>query len=113
MPSTSLSPRSFEKLLAFLAPDREAAGWRYEAIRRRLVTFFECRGCPRPEDLADEVIDRVARKVEEGGAVIPSPEAYFYGVARNVERESWRGLQRERSLDEASLSRVGPPTAAV
>jgi RNA polymerase sigma factor (sigma-70 family) len=48
------------------------------------------RGCPTAEDLADETINRVARKVcEVRDSYNPGddPALYFYGVARNVFRE--------------------------
>ena len=75
-------------LLAWLHPDRNEAGKRYEEIRRRLIRILTCRGCTCPEDLADETIDRVAKKVPE---VVPNyvgePALYFLGVAHNVFRE--------------------------
>src|SRR5947209_6617862 len=36
---------SFDRLLAWLNPDREQAGQRYEEIRRRLIKIFARRGC--------------------------------------------------------------------
>lgn len=105
--SAALTPSAFEKLLAWLGPDRELAGHTYERIRSRLVKLFECRGCHDPEALADETIDRVSRRIAEGEEVhTPDPGGYFYGVARNVLRESWRRRRREQ---EAS----GPPAASL
>ena len=80
----------FDELLDWLHPDREQAGRKYEDIRRRLIRIFIHRGCLSAEDLADETINRVARKVREVRANFnPSddPALYFYGVARNVYRE--------------------------
>jgi DNA-directed RNA polymerase specialized sigma24 family protein len=77
--------------LCLLDADRERAGARYEAIRRKLVRFFECRGCSHADELADETIDRVGRRLAEGEQVRHADVgAYFHGVARNVLRESWR-----------------------
>lgn len=92
---TALSPEGFERLLARLDSDRERAGARYEILRRKLVRFFEWRGVPDPDELADETIDRVARRLA-GGEEIASedPGAYFHGVARNVLREHWDRTQR-------------------
>jgi hypothetical protein len=39
--------------------DREQAGERYEQIRRTLVIFFRCDGCPSADEAVDETIDRV------------------------------------------------------
>ena len=79
---------AFDCLLAFLDPDREVAGEKYEEVRGKLIRMFARRGCPVSEDLADEVIDRVTRKCLE---IAPSwkgdPLLYFYGVAKNVYHE--------------------------
>jgi hypothetical protein len=62
----SLTAEAFDKLLVSLDPDRERAGEKYEHLRGGLVCLFEWRGAPFPEDHADEVINRVARKLGEG-----------------------------------------------
>jgi DNA-directed RNA polymerase specialized sigma24 family protein len=86
-----LTAQSFELLLGWLDPDREKAGEKYGKIHVRLIKLFSCRGCFEPEHLADEVIDRVASKIDwliqnyVGG-----PELYFYGVARKVCLEELR-----------------------
>lgn len=77
----SLNQPAFDKLLAHLDADRERAGEEYETIRRKLVRFFEWRGSAFPEDHADQVINRVARKFDEGEE-IRDLKNYFYGVAR-------------------------------
>jgi RNA polymerase sigma factor (sigma-70 family) len=82
---------NFDELLGWLHPDdRNKAGRKYEEIRRRLIRIFIYRGCTLAEDLADETINRVAKKVPEIRAKYnPSddPALYFYGVARNIYRE--------------------------
>ena len=98
-----LTPDDFDRLLAALDASRERAGIQYEAIRVRLLRFFLCRSAPRPEELADETIDRVCRKLAQG-EVIRSADVgrYFLGVARNVAREAWdleRRQRESRSLD--------------
>jgi DNA-directed RNA polymerase specialized sigma24 family protein len=88
-----LTQVAFDQLLSWLNPDREAAGKRYEEIRRRLVKIFICRSCPCPEDLADETINRVARKVPEiAPTYVGDPAHYFCGVAHNVYLESLRPI---------------------
>ena len=86
---------NFEHLLGWLDPDRERAGARYEEIRRALIKIFASRGCAEPEDLADETLTRVCRKVR---AVTPTyvgdPARYFYGVAQNVHLEHLRRMRR-------------------
>jgi RNA polymerase sigma factor (sigma-70 family) len=81
---------NFDELLDWLNPDRDQAGRKYEDIRRRLIRMFMHRGCTTAEDLADETITRVARKMQEVKVSYnpgDDPTLYFYGVARNVFRE--------------------------
>ena len=61
----SLSQEAFDALLDWLDSDREQAGIKYEQIRSRLIKIFTGRGCVDPEDLADETINRVTRKLKE------------------------------------------------
>ena len=85
---SDLSQEAFDRLLDWLNPDRALAGEKYEEIRRRLIKIFTCRGCTCPEALADETINRVARKVQEIAATyVGERSLYFYGVARNVHLE--------------------------
>jgi RNA polymerase sigma factor (sigma-70 family) len=87
----SISPETFEALLAWLDPDREAAGRKYEFIRAGLIRIFVSKGISDAEDLADETINRVAARLRE---IVPEytgePAAYFRGVARNILLEAWR-----------------------
>ena len=81
----SLSQDSFDELLAWLNPDRDKAGKIYEDIRQRLIKIFTYRGSPIAEDLADETINRVAKKVHEiRSTYVGDPSLYFHGVARYV-----------------------------
>lgn len=82
---TELSQDSFEELLNWLDSDREQAGRKYEKIRSRLITIFSARGCHLSEELADETIDRVARKIENLLASYQGePALYFYAVAKKI-----------------------------
>jgi len=83
-----LNPDAFEALLRWLAPDREEAGKRYEEIRHKLIRIFACRGCGESDILADETINRVARKVGELVTTYQGdPRLYFYGVANKIHLE--------------------------
>ena len=80
-----LTKQDFDRLLVWLDQDREKAAQKYEEIRIRLTKVFESRGCMTPEELADETIDRVARKIHEVAATYQGePVLYFHGVARLV-----------------------------
>lgn len=86
-----LTQEAFDRLLAWLDRDRDRAGYRYEEIRSRLIKIFVCRGCAEPEELADETINRVARKIHEiSDNYVGDPALYFYGVAQMVHREHLR-----------------------
>src|SRR5215831_14124821 len=83
-----LTPEAFDRLLLWLNPDREQAGRKYEEIRRKLITILTCRGCTCPEDLTDETMNRVTRKVPEiVDNYVGDPSLYFYGVAHKVHLE--------------------------
>jgi DNA-directed RNA polymerase specialized sigma24 family protein len=104
-----LRPESFEALLQALAPDRERAGERYEAMRDRLLRFFNWRGVADAEDLADETFDRVSRRLGEGEHIrAPDLAPYVLGVARNVLREAWeRDRRRWAPADAAGRGKAG------
>lgn len=87
----SSNQAAFDKLLAWLDPDRDKAGEKYRQIQYRLIRIFACQGCGEPEDLADETLDVVMRKIDwlvnnyEG-----DPALYFYGVAKKKHLEYLR-----------------------
>ncbi|HEV8659103.1 MAG TPA: hypothetical protein VGS96_10785 [Thermoanaerobaculia bacterium] len=98
---------AFEKLLSALANERDAAAEQYERIRLKLLKYFEWRHCPDPVSLADEALDRVARRLDEGVRIC-SPELlpYVYGTARNVLFE-FRKLQEREARTAAHLRVFG------
>ena len=103
-----LTKDSLDRLLATLHPDRDQAGREYEKIRSRLVKLFQWRGCVSPEDLTDETLNRVAKKVE-ASEVIRDVQAYVGGVARLVWLESVKAGQRQRlTLDQLSQLETTP-----
>lgn len=86
-----MSTESFEALLAWLDPDREKAGLKYEQIRTGLINFFTGRGHCEAEDLADETINRVISRLHEIRNQVTGERArYFFGVARKVQLEYLR-----------------------
>jgi DNA-directed RNA polymerase specialized sigma24 family protein len=107
----TLSPEAFRTLLASLDPDPERAGERYEDVHLRLVKFFEWRYALCPEELADETLDRVGRRLRDEATLRPDNwPAYLYGVARNVLRESWK--ERSMTRNRARLAPVEPALLA-
>lgn len=104
-----LTQDAFDLLLARLDSDRQQAGTKYEALRRRLVKFFEWRGCSFPEDLTDDTINRAAKNLE-AGENIHDLAAYCAGVARRVFLESLRSHQQEQEGLRAVSSSSATPT---
>jgi DNA-directed RNA polymerase specialized sigma24 family protein len=106
--SGALTPETFGKLLDSLDSDREAAGTKYEQLRRILIRFFEWRGAPFPHEHADETFDRVSRKLAER-VMIANIGGYCYEVARLVCLEALKGPERTLVPLEST---VVPPLAA-
>ena len=96
-----LSREALERLLALLDPDPAKAARRFQQLRRQLTRLFEWRGAGFPEDLADETISRVARKLAQGVEIrSDDPFRYFCGVAHLVFKEVLRERRRERQLQD-------------
>jgi RNA polymerase sigma factor (sigma-70 family) len=105
MIDNSLTSVSLDNLLAHLGPDRESAGRTYIELRRSLFIFFATRGAAAPDELTDETLNRVARRLSEGKQITTeSPANYFYGVARNVWRESLARSNVLISLSDGDLA---------
>jgi DNA-directed RNA polymerase specialized sigma24 family protein len=94
-----LTREGFEKLLGALDSDPARAGELYERLRGKLVRFFEWHQARAAEDLADDVFDRVGRRLAEGEAIrAKDPASYFFGFARNVLHEYWDAVKREQRV---------------
>ena len=84
-----LTEEAFERLLKWLAPERDRAAELYEEIRQRLIRILARRGCQNPEDLTDEVFNRVTAKLETVGSNYSGERLpYFIRVAQLVYLES-------------------------
>jgi len=97
------TPEEFQRFLSWLDEGVDSGGERYVEMRRRLASYFGRKRCQSPDDLADETLTRVARRLEEEGSITDStPARYCYIVARFVFLEYIRGADRHRTaLDEA------------
>ena len=103
----TLDQEAFDKLLLALGDDRDRGGKKYLEIRSNLIRFFEWRGCPFPDDHADETINRMAKRVAEGEELL-NPSGYALGVARLLVLEIVKGRQRE----QAALNEMTPNSEA-
>lgn len=100
--SKELTAERFAHFLTWLDPDMGQAVAEYERLRYRLTTFFTSRRCLFADELADEVIDRIACKIDS--EIIENKRSYAFGIARNVFLEY---LRRERShvnIDDISVA---------
>jgi DNA-directed RNA polymerase specialized sigma24 family protein len=102
----AITQEAFDKLLASLGEDPESAAEKYLEIRSNLMRFFEWRGCPFPEDHADETFNRVAKRITEGEE-IRNPAGYCMGVARMLLLEiNKQRAKEQQALDEMADSQV-------
>jgi DNA-directed RNA polymerase specialized sigma24 family protein len=104
-----LTSIAFAKLLAKLSADPEIAGIEYEELRRRLIKFFEWRGAFFPEDLADETLNRTARKIDEGAEIEKNVIALALGVAHFVFLETSKRPDNRRATIEELIPVAAPP----
>lgn len=96
-------------MLSWLNPERERAGKKYEEIRFSLIKIFTWNVCADAEDLADETINRVARKLQAiKNTYVGDPALYFYGVAKNLLREQRRQTGRTVPLTPQMSPTVSP-----
>jgi DNA-directed RNA polymerase specialized sigma24 family protein len=101
-----LSAGAFQQFLKWLDGGVDSGGESYLEMRRRLVFYFDRRNCASPDDLADETLNRVARRLEEEGAITDaSPAHYCYIVAKFVFLEAVRSPEtRKTNVDDLTPS---------
>jgi hypothetical protein len=92
------TPEEFDKLLAWLAADREVAGQTFNVINSRLIRVFALRGCVDAESLADEVINRVAVRIDKVKESYDDPLRCFLGFIDHVYREDLREREQQQRL---------------
>lgn len=102
----ALSSTAFQQFLTWLDGGVDSGGQRYVEMRRRLEDYFARKRCASPIDLADDVLNRVARRLEEEGAIPDPPSRYCYIVARFVFLEWLRSADRHRTELPAALARI-------
>jgi MoaA/NifB/PqqE/SkfB family radical SAM enzyme len=92
------TPEELEKLIDWLA----SAGRDYVTMHHRLTRIFIGRKCIDAEDLADEVLNRVAVRIDELKANYPDPIKCLMGFAGNVQKEYERDptWDRPKRLDQ-------------
>lgn len=85
---------AFDALLERLREEGPSPQIVYEMLRKRLIVYFRLHVPAQADALADEALDRMARRVHEG---TPVQNVYLYvlGIARLLVRESRARTTRE------------------
>jgi DNA-directed RNA polymerase specialized sigma24 family protein len=96
---------TFHQFLHWIDEGTDSGGEKYLEMRRRLVAYFDRKNCVAPDELADETLNRVARRLEEEGTITDTPPArYCYITAKFVFLENLRSGQRS----ETSIAELPP-----
>lgn len=105
-----LREQTFRRLLAWLDQGVNTNGQSYLAIRERLLGYFDRKNCLNADELADDTLNRVARRLDEEGGNIETetPAKYCYIVARFVFMEHLRANDKENAALD-NLSRQANP----
>lgn len=86
---------SLGALLNLLDDGSEPSGTAYGNLHKRLTRYFRINACADPEQLADEVLDRLAKVAANDASSIASPTAFALGIARHVLQENVRAQLRK------------------
>jgi DNA-directed RNA polymerase specialized sigma24 family protein len=103
--NAELAEQTFRRLLAWLDQGVNTNGQSYLAIRERLLGYFDRKNCFNADELADETLNRVARRLDEedGNIETEIPARYCYIVARFVFMEYLRASEKQiAALDDLS-----------
>jgi len=85
------------RLINRLDTDPKVAWERYLTLWQKLNRFFEYSNCPAPNDHADEVLSRIARK--DDSVELRDITSFAYGVARTVRLEIWESSKKNVPLE--------------
>lgn len=95
----ALDAQRLERLLSFLGA-ADSGG--YRRIHVRLQSFFRWKGLSDGPTLADETLDRSARRLADGEVRTEAPMAFLLGVARFVAMEAQRKEVQVRTAEQAA-----------
>jgi hypothetical protein len=103
-----VTSEAFTSLLKALG-DAPLGGIHYEQLRSKLIFFFSRRLLQFPEDLADEVLDRLAYRLSQGVEIV-SVEAFALGIARHVAQEQARSKDQTLRVRPGFLDNIPAPS---
>jgi len=111
--TTALGSQEFSAFVEWLDGGVDSGGRSYIDMHARLAAYFARKACRAPEELADETLSRVARRLEEEGTIVNVvPAQYCYIVARFVLLEHLRSAERNRAPALFDVRDPGPDAAA-
>ena len=103
----STPQEAFDALLAWFNPDRDIAAQQYETIRAGLIRIFAAKGFSDAEDLADETIDRVIKRLPDiKDSYVGDRARYFHGVSRFVIKEAIRRKEVTIEVTPVAVIRI-------
>jgi len=110
-----LTQHAFHRLLNWFDEGVDSGGQKYLEMRFKLTRYFDRKHCFAPDELADETLNRVARRlVEEGAITDTTPAKYCYTLAKYVFLERLREEGREQlKLSELLASARSSESTAV
>jgi DNA-directed RNA polymerase specialized sigma24 family protein len=97
-----LSKPQLDALLAALESGGGQVGERYVKLRHKLVDFFLWNRSNRPQEDADETMDRLAKRIAEGEPVV-NLASYAQKIARLVLLESNARSRRDAAVSQFSV----------
>jgi DNA-directed RNA polymerase specialized sigma24 family protein len=108
---------TLNELLNLLGPDEAQAAVEYHNLHQRLTRFFDWNNVHDPMALADEALDRLAKRAAEPGMNegVQNVSAFALGIARHLLQEEtrrqvkmaeiarhWRAMELARTTEPAS-----------
>jgi DNA-directed RNA polymerase specialized sigma24 family protein len=109
----TLTQDALQRLLNWLDGGANSDGRAYVEMRRRLRDYFGRKNCLPAEELADETLTRVARRLEEEGITRDeTPARYCYIVARFVFLEHLRETKARPMVAHVSGDVAPQPSAS-
>ena len=103
IPKVNLSKPQLDALLAALGSGTGQVGEQYVKLRQKLVDFFLWNRSNRPQEDADEAMDRLAKRLAEGEPIVHLA-SYAQKIARLVLLESNARSRREATVSQFSVT---------
>lgn len=102
-----LTHGALQRLLDWLSEGRGDSGQKYLEMRRRLISYFDRKSCQSPDELADETLDRVARRLEEESITGVMPDKFCFAHAKHVLQEEYKRRQKRKQVSVDDLPASG------